>query len=150
MTTLMMSVSGPTDVPYSIKANSTGGGNFFAANQLAADLEADLPNVSIMIDAYEMTQFPPTMGFKFHPRVIVRVALTSEMGYDGENGLPKSLPLTDPRNRHWVQRLKAWTAAATRVYIWQYTYHGRYVPTPLPNYFVVAEDLVFLHSLGIR
>ena len=98
----------------------------------------------------EMTQFPPKRGFKFHPNVIVQVALTSEMGYDGESGLPKSLPLTDPRNSDWLHRLSSWSAAADRVYIWQYTYHGRYTFTPLPNYFLVAEDLATLSSLGVK
>ena len=107
-------------------------------------------SLAIMIDAYEMTQFPPKAGYKFHPAVIVRVALTSEMGYDGHYGLPKSLSLTDPRNMDWMTRLKAWTSAANRVYIWQYTYHGKYVLTPLPNYFIVAEDIATLNSLGIK
>ena len=73
----------------------------------------------------ELTQFPPKAGYKFHPQVVPRVAITSEMGYDGETGLPKSLPLTDPRNHYWLERLKAWTAAAERVYIWEYTCERR-------------------------
>ena len=32
----------------------------------------------------ELTQFPPKAGYKFHPQVVPRVAITSEMGYDGE------------------------------------------------------------------
>ena len=28
----------------------------------------------------ELTQFPPKAGYKFHPQVVPRVALTSEMG----------------------------------------------------------------------
>ena len=98
----------------------------------------------------ELTQFPPKAGYKFHSQVVPRVALTSEMGFDGESGLPKSLPLTDPRNGDWLARLKAWTATAQKVYIWEYTYHGAYTLSPLPNYFVVAENLATLHSLGVR
>ena len=49
----------------------------------------------------------------------------------GQSGLPKSLPLTDPRNHYWLERLKAWTGAAERVYIWEYTCE-RLDASPIP------------------
>ena len=48
----------PTDVPFAIAANSTGGGNFYAANQIAKDLADDFPDLSIMILACE---WPPSI-----------------------------------------------------------------------------------------
>jgi hypothetical protein len=140
----------PSDEPFVAAANSTGGANFHAANTIAAALADDYPNVRILIDAYSMTQFPPKAGYKFHPNVIVRVCLTSEMGYGEEHGVPKELPLTDPQNADWLLRLKRWTDAADTVYIWDYTQHGRYVATPFPNYFVVAEDFKTFHQFGVK
>jgi hypothetical protein len=63
----------PSDVPYMKAANSTGGGVFFAANEVAkalADTDSDL---ILIIQAYEMLQFPPKDDFKFHPNVGVQV-----------------------------------------------------------------------------
>ena len=140
----------PSDQPFVADANSTGGANFYAANTIAAALADDYPDVRILIDAYSMTQFPPKAGYKFHPNVIVRVCLTSEMGYGAEHGVPKELPLTAPENADWLMRLKRWTAAADTVYIWDYTQHGRYVATPFPNYFVVAEDMKTFHDFGVK
>ena len=141
----------PTDVPFMLAANSTGGANFHAANVIAKALASEHPDVLIMIDAYELTQFPPQVGYRFHPNVIVRVCLTGHMGYDGDPGtLPGTLPLTDPRNAEWIEWLKRWTAAANRVYIWEYTYHGAYTLTPYSNYFVVAENLKTLNQLGVK
>ena len=149
----MVSVSGldgtasylqcPPDTKYYIEANSTGGANFFAANQIATALAPDFPAVGIMIDAYELTQFPPKAGYRFHPSVIVRVCLGSF-----PRTLSAELPLTDPRNALWPQRLDAWTAAASRVYVWMYTQHGGL--SPFPNYFLVAENIAYLHTKGIK
>jgi hypothetical protein len=111
----------PSDVPYMKAANSTGGGAFFAANEIAKALADTDPDLVIMIQAYEMLQFPPKDGFKFHPNVGVQVCLTSEMGYDGYGGLPKSLPLTDPQNSHWLKRLTRWKELTSHVYVWEYT-----------------------------
>ena len=140
----------PSDAPFMLSANSTGGANFHAANVVAAAIATDHPTVRVMVDAYEMTQFPPKAAFRFHPNVIVRVCVTSEMGYDGQNGLPKELPLTDARNAYWLARLKAWRAAADTVYVWDYTQHASYTTTPLPNYFITAENFKTFHSLGVK
>ena len=133
----------PPDTKYYIEANSTGGANFFAANQIATALAPDFPSVGVMIDAYELTQYPPKAGYRFHPGVIVRVCLSSF-----PRTLSSELPLTDPRNALWPARIKAWTAAASRVYIWLYTQHGTLAP--YPNYFVVAENIVYLHTMGVK
>jgi hypothetical protein len=94
-----------------------------------------------------MLQFPPKQGFKFHHNVGVQVCLTSEMGYDGYGGLPKSLPLTDPQNSHWLKRLMRWKELTSHVYIWEYTQAAPWA-APMPDYFVVAENLATLHKLG--
>jgi hypothetical protein len=165
----------PSDAPLMTAANSTGGANFAAANAIAAALARDHPEVRILVDAYYMTQFPPRVGWKFHHNVIVRACLTSTMGYGGEAGLPKELPLTDARNADWIARLKAWRLAAQTVYVWDYTQVKRttpviiafqcvrgmtrvvnvlqnihYTTVPMPNYFITAENFKTLHELGIK
>ena len=45
-------------------------------------------------------------SFRFHRNVVVRVALAAEPG----DGVPKSLPFSDPHNGVWVKRFQQWTS----------------------------------------
>jgi hypothetical protein len=48
-----------------VAANSTGGGNFHAANTIAAAIADTHPHVSIMIDACEQQPFPTVFSLSF-------------------------------------------------------------------------------------
>ena len=134
------------------RLNTTGGAMFLAVNAVAKAIEVEFPEVVVMTEAYEASQFPPIKSFQFNKNVVMRVALTASVTEPCVEGTgdARSRPLADPYNAMWVTRLQRFLHAAPRgVYTWIYETRSEYTLSPQPNYFVVAEDIEFLGNLGV-
>jgi hypothetical protein len=133
--------------------NTTGGAMFVAVNEVAKAVELEFPEVVVMTEAYEHSQFPPLESFRFRPNVVMRVALTgavTEPCAEG-TGNARSRPLSDPYNVMWVERLRRFMVAAPGgVYTWIYETRSEFTLSPQPNYFLVADDIQFLAQLGVK
>ena len=72
--------------------------------------------------AYHGSREPPK-NLRLGKNVMIRVCLDT---------VDQSAPLSHPRNAEWARRLRAWRAAAPRVWVWDYLTMGAYNVAPLP------------------
>jgi hypothetical protein len=100
-------------------------------NAVAADLEAEFPNVTIDTLAYEYTRKPPRIT---RPRRNVIVRLCSIEGSFAR-------PLDDPANQAFLEDLQGWSKIAGRLFIWDYTTDFAHYIQPHPNYGVLGTNL---------
>ncbi|MCK7480528.1 MAG: DUF4838 domain-containing protein [Candidatus Moduliflexus flocculans] len=97
-------------------------------NAVAADLEAEFPQVAFDTLAYQYTRKPPRL-VRPRPSVIVRLC-SIECSF--------ARPLDDPKNKAFFDDLDGWSKIAGRLYIWDYTTDFSHYVQPHPNYGVLA------------
>eukprot|EP01051_Picozoa_sp_SAG22_P006310 SAG22_NODE_407_length_10957_cov_5.081691_3_plen_451_part_00 len=97
----------PLDHALNVAENSTGGAQFHAINRIAAAVAADFPNATVSTLAYHGSREPPKK-LRLLPNVMVRVCLDT---------VDQSAPLSHRRNADWAARLRAWTAAAPKIWV---------------------------------
>ncbi len=109
-------------------------------NTVAADLEAEFPNVAIDTLAYQYSRKPPRL-VRPRPNVIVRLC-SIECSF--------ARPLDDPHNKAFFDDLRGWAAIAGRLYIWDYTTNFSHYVQPHPNYPVLAPNLRLFAANSVR
>lgn len=109
-------------------------------NAVAADIEAEFPNVAVDTLAYQYTRRPPRL-VKPRPNVIVRLC-SIECSF--------AKPLGDPANEAFFEDLDGWSKIAGRLYIWDYTTNFSHYVQPHPNYSVLAPNIRFFADRHVR
>ncbi len=109
-------------------------------NAVAADLEAEFPNVAFDTLAYQYSRKPPRL-VRPRPSVIVRLC-SIECSF--------AKPLDDAANKAFFDDLKGWAAIAGRLYIWDYTTNFSHYIQPHPNYSVLAPNIRLFASHNVR
>jgi hypothetical protein len=109
-------------------------------NAVAADIEAEFPNVAIDTLAYQYTRKPPRL-VRPRPNVIVRLC-SIECSF--------ARPLDDPRNKAFFDDLDGWSKIAGRLYIWDYTTNFSHYIQPHPNLGVLASNIRLFVDRNVR
>ena len=109
-------------------------------NAVAADLEAEFPQVAFDTLAYQYTRKPPRL-VRPRPSVIVRLC-SIECSF--------ARPLDDPKNKAFFDDLDGWSKIAGRLYIWDYTTDFSHYVQPHPNYGVLASNMRLFADRNVR
>ncbi len=109
-------------------------------NAVAADLEAEFPQVAFDTLAYQYTRKPPRL-VRPRPSVIVRLC-SIECSF--------ARPLDDPKNKAFFDDLDGWSKIASRLYIWDYTTDFSHYVQPHPNYGVLASNIRLFAGRNVR
>ncbi len=109
-------------------------------NAVAADLEAEFPQVAFDTLAYQYTRKPPRL-VRPRPSVIVRLC-SIECSF--------ARPLDDPKNETFFDDLDSWSKIAGRLYIWDYTTDFSHYVQPHPNYGVLASNIRLFAGRNVR
>jgi len=109
-------------------------------NAIAADIEAEFPNVAISTLAYQYTRKPPKIT---RPRNNVIVQLCSiECSF--------CKPLSDDRNKAFRDDIVGWSKICDRLYIWDYTTDFRHYVMPHPNLRVLGPNVKFFVEHNVK
>ena len=109
-------------------------------NAVAADIEAEFPQVTIDTLAYQYTRKPARLA---RPRRNVIVRLCSiECSF--------ARPLDDPSNKAFLDDLEGWAKIADRLFIWDYTTNFAHYIQPHPNYPVLAPNIRLFAKNNVR
>ena len=100
-------------------------------NAVAADIEAEFPEITIDTLAYQYTRKPPLLA-RPRPNVIIRLC-SIECSF--------SRPLDDPRNKAFLDDLEGWSKIADRLFIWDYTTDFSNYIQPHPNYGMLGPNI---------
>ena len=100
-------------------------------NAVAAEIEAEFPNVTIDTLAYQYSRKPPRLT-RPRPNVIIRLC-SIECSF--------SQPLNGERNKAFFEDLKGWSNIADRLFIWDYTTNFAHYIQPHPNYQVLGPNI---------
>lgn len=107
-------------------------------NAVAEAVEAEFPDVLVETLAYQYTRKAPRLT---HPRDNVVIRLCSiECDY--------AQPLTSPANATFADDIRAWSAIAPNLYIWNYVVNFANFLLPHPNLAAFAEDIRFFVDHG--
>ena len=109
-------------------------------NAVAADIEAEFPNVAISTLAYQYTRKPPKHVKPRH-NVIVRLC-SIECSF--------CKPLADERNQAFRNDIVGWSKIAERLYIWDYTTNFRHHIMPHPNLRVLGPNVKFFADHNVK
>jgi hypothetical protein len=109
-------------------------------NAVAADIEAEFPNVAIDTLAYQYTRKPPRL-VRPRPNVIVRLC-SIEASF--------AKPLDDAANKAFFDDLAGWSRIAQRLYVWDYTTDFSHYIQPHPNYGVLAPNIRLFVRHNVR
>ena len=109
-------------------------------NAVAADLEADFPNLAVDTLAYQYTRKPPRL-VRPRPNVIVRLC-SIECSF--------ASPLDAPKNKAFFDDLDGWSRIAGRLYVWDYTTDFSHYIQPHPNYGVLAPNIRLFVAKNVR
>jgi hypothetical protein len=109
-------------------------------NAVAAEIEAEFPNVALDTLAYQYTRKPPA-HVRPRPNVIVRLC-SIECSF--------SKPLANERNRAFRDDIVGWSKICTRLYIWDYTTNFTHYILPHPNLRVLGPNVQFFVEHGVR
>jgi hypothetical protein len=109
-------------------------------NAVAADIEAESPDVAIDTLAYQYTRKPPRL-VRPRPNVIVRLC-SIEASF--------AKPLDDDANKAFFEDLSGWSRIAQRLYVWDYTTNFSHYIQPHPNYGVLAPNIRLFVRHNVR
>jgi hypothetical protein len=109
-------------------------------NAVAADIEAEFPDITIDTLAYQYTRRPPRLT-RPRPNVIVRLC-SIECSF--------SRPLDDPCNKAFLDDLEGWSKIADRLSIWDYTTDFSHYIQPHPNYGVLGPNIRLFAKNNVR
>jgi len=109
-------------------------------NAVAADIEAEFPQITIDTLAYQYTRKPPRLT-RPRPNVIVRLC-SIECSF--------SRPLDDPCNKAFLDDLEGWSKIADRLFIWDYTTDFSNYIQPHPNYGVLGSNIRLFLKNNVR
>jgi len=108
-------------------------------NAVAADLQAQFPDVAVSTLAYHYSQKPPKQT-RPHPNVLVRLSSIK---------CSFSRPMTDERNSQFCTDLEGWSKMCDRLYLWDYAINFGY-PLPHPNLRVYAPNLRYYTEHNVK
>ena len=109
-------------------------------NYVAAQIEAEFPQVAVDTLAYQYTRKPPKT-IKPRPNVIVRLC-SIECNFRE--------PLDAPANAKFADDIRGWAKICDRLYIWDYTTDFAHYLQPHPNWFVLGPNVRFFAGNHVR
>ena len=129
------------------KALDEAGGSHAASlihgvNRVAEAVEKEFPGFLVETLAYQHTRKPPT-GIRPRDNVLIRYCVI-------ERGA--SQPIDSDQNRAMLDDLKAWSAIAPKLFVWDYVSNLSGPLAPHPKHHVLATDLRTYrdnHAVGV-
>ena len=123
------------------REGSPAGPALHLANEVAALLEKDVPDVLVDTFAYGYTENPPKR-MEAHPNVLVRIApIGNCFGH----------PIrTCPVNRPCREGVKAWSKIARHLFVWHYVTDFWHYMAPFPNLPPLGDDIDFYVRHGVK
>lgn len=123
------------------REGSPAGSLLHAVNQIADAVKKEFPQVLVETLAYQYTVKPPKT---IRPRdnVIIRYCTRKNALY----------PIASQENARTREEIKAWSKAADKLYIWDYTSNFSNTMMPYPSWRPFAENLRFLaenHAVSV-
>ncbi|MBN1553151.1 MAG: DUF4838 domain-containing protein [Phycisphaerae bacterium] len=104
-------------------------------NRIAEAIETEFPNVKVTTLAYLDTIQPPR-NLKPRKNVIIRICTDSHAwGHCLE-------PIT--ATQKFQSLMKAWAKTGAKMYVWDYTINFRHYALPMPNMYVVGQNIRWL------
>ena len=100
-------------------------------NQVAADIEAEFPDLLVETLAYQYTRKPPKLT---KPRKNLLIRLCSiECDF--------ARPFTDPSNTDFLDDISGWSRIAPNLFVWDYVTNYEDYIGPHPNWRVLAPNI---------
>lgn len=116
------------------------GTNIRFANAVAAELEAEFPNVWIETFAYEYTRKPPKLT-KPRDNVVVRLcSIECDFAH----------PLSHPNNREFKEDLEGWSRICKQLLIWDYVTNFYHYLQAHPNFGVLGPNIRFFRDHKVK
>ena len=112
-------------------------------NRIAADLEADYPNLTIDTLAYQYTRKAPAIT---KPRDNVCVRLCSIECHFNHPLTTEDCAVCSK----FREDIVAWSEISNNIYIWDYTTNYRYYLTTFPNLHVLRENMQFFAEHNVK
>jgi hypothetical protein len=116
------------------------GTNIRFANAVAAELEAEFPDVWIETFAYEYTRKPPKLT-KPRDNVVVRLcSIECDFAH----------PLTHPSNKEFREDIEGWSKISKQLLIWDYVTNFYHYLQAHPNFTVIGPNIRFFRDHGVK
>jgi hypothetical protein len=112
-------------------------------NCIALAIERDHPNIRLDTLAYQYTRKPPKTLRPRH-NVIVRLCSIECCFAHPLDKCPA------PRNREFVQDVRAWQQVAPLLYVWDYTTNFAHYQQPFPNFDALQANVQFFVRHGVK
>ena len=112
-------------------------------NRIAADLEADYPDLTIDTLAYQYTRKAPSIT---KPRENVCVRLCSIECHFNHPLTTESCSVCSA----FREDIEAWSKICNNLYIWDYTTNYRHYLTTFPNFHVLRENMQFFANHNVK
>ena len=112
-------------------------------NRIAADLEADYPDLTIDTLAYQYTRKAPAIT---KPRDNVCIRLCSIECHFNHPLTTESCAVCSK----FREDIQAWSEICDNLYIWDYTTNYRYYLTTFPNFHVLRENMQFFATHNVK
>ena len=121
-------------------------------NKVAAELEADYPNLVVDTLAYNYTQAAPQNIVPRHNVCIrvcsIRVCFMHPMTECDDAKGPNGVDWT--RTRTFLSDLEDWGKICDRIYVWDYTTNFAYYIAPFSNFGTIRENMRLYYENGVR
>lgn len=121
---------------------TTGGTQFWFANELAKRTSKVYPDKLISTLAYTYTEEPPK-DLEMHPNVAVWLCHM----YPSCDSHPIN---TCPLNADYKRRAIEWSKICSHIYIWHYIVDFAHYYVPFPNFRAISADLKFYRDIGVE
>lgn len=112
-------------------------------NRIAADLEADYPDLTIDTLAYQYTRKAPAVT---KPRDNVCIRLCSIECHFNHPLTTESCEVCSK----FREDIQDWSEICDNLYVWDYTTNYRYYLTTFPNFHVLRENMQFFASHNVK
>ena len=121
-------------------------------NKVAAELEAEYPNLVFDTLAYNYTQAAPQNIVPRHNVCIrvcsIRVCFMHPMTECDDAKGPNGIQWT--RTKEFLSDLEDWGKICDRIYVWDYTTNFAYYIAPFSNFGTIRENMRLYYENGVR
>lgn len=128
----------PADAVLNAVENATGGANFHAVNNMAANLSAEFPSLSLQTLAYHGSRAPPAR-LRLRDDVQVRYV---------PDGWSKFQSLHHPSNAVYLAEARGWMMACKKMTVYDNTDNFAFTIAPWPNYYALPLHIKEFAALG--
>ena len=141
-----------TNTASNYEDGGTAGNLLVFVNKVAAELEADYPDLTIDTLAYNYTQAAPK-GIVPRDNVCIRVCSIRVCFMHPFTECPDA---KGPNNQQWTRTAKFrtdfvnWGKICDNIHVWDYTTNFRYYIAPFSNFGALRQNMRFYHENGVR